>query len=254
MQAKEQARGLCKHFSTCRRYPQDFGPNVTKIAAWHWENRELVDLTLEEWRATPLAYRKMAFLVGENGAGKTTLVCALGRSFCIRRAQEYFVLTKTLDPIGVLTRTGQNRTAACFIFDDFSLRLHTGALMTTQQAKALTDARGPCGYDARYHDAIIPEGVARFAAVNLGLRNDVPDMGHWFEQNGQEVLACLARRDVEGILSRSDDEQALAWRVVILAPTRADIGAPAQQLHDDLQERVAAELARELAFEAQFAG
>ena len=253
MQAKEHARGLCKHFSTCMKYPQDFGPNVKNIRTWHWENDELRDLTLEEWRATPLAYRKMAFFVGENGAGKTTLACALGRSFCIRRALEHFVVTKTLDPIGVLTRTGQNRTAACFIFDDFSLRLHTGALMNTQQMKALTDARGPCGYDARYHDAIIPEGVARFATVNLGLRNGVPDMGHWFETNGHEVLACLARRDVEGIRSRSDDERALARRVVIVAPTREDIGAPVQQLHDDLQERVAAELAREQAFEAQFA-
>jgi hypothetical protein len=256
MKAKEQCSMSIKHMDSVHYHlTRDFSPTLLTMEGVYWSsiNGAIETTTLGDWKDTTGHKLRSMFLVGGNEAGKSSLMLAMAKMFCIRTGLDEFVFLKKLDPVGMLTLTGQVGTMSSFIFTDFVMKSQNDQAMNAESVKALIDPWESASYPARYHVAQLPEQRARMFAVNSGLNEDkTVDFGSWFDdQMNCEPLAALARGDTAALLAMEDGEQAVARRTVIFKiHSREQIGLVITTAKQQLQGSLDAELAREKAWTA----
>jgi energy-coupling factor transporter ATP-binding protein EcfA2 len=221
------------------RYPADFGLNVgnMKGVSFNDATNALNDVTLKEWRNTTLHKRKAAFIVGDKGAGKSTLANALGGMLALRQKRDRFLLSKAIDPCGLLSRQGQMATLAAYVFHDCELKSLIDNTLSHEAIKAMCDVNETAAIPARYHNAIFTKNRPRIFTCNLGRDNEA---GDWFMRNNAPALAALARKDIDALRRMSDDDQAVARRAVVFFATCDQVGANTQKLNVELDEELAA--------------
>jgi hypothetical protein len=150
---------------------------------------------------------------------------SLAKDFAIRKRKDIVVNTKALDPLGLMTRSGDIARVGAFVFSDTPLRTLMNEVLDCEAVKALLDIREVCALPARYHQAILPAGHARLFSANSGVDNGGNvDHGAYFAAYGQPALANMARKDLARVLAMSDDERATCRRVIIFTPTVQEIG------------------------------
>jgi len=191
-------------------------------------------------------------LIGHSGAGKTALSHALAKNFTAMKRKTLFVSTKSLDPLGLVTRNGDMSKMGAFVFNDAPLRTMMSTNLDNESMKSLLDVREACAFRSRYHDAVLPAAHARLFSCNSGVNYaGAADPGAYFATYGLHGLACMARRDLAAVNSISDDERALCRRVVMFTPTASDIGFNSHVLRQAAEHSYAAEQAVLQAFLAQ---
>ena len=205
-------------------------------------------MTLGEWRETIQHKLRSMFIIGGNETGQSSLMRALAKLFCVRANRSEYAFLKALDPVGLMTRSGEVSTMACFVFTDFMMRSLKDECLQEESIKALLDPGEPASYPARYHVAQLPKHRPRMFAVNAGKDiNGETDFGWWFNQQMYcEPLTALARGDRRELSTMSDAQQAVARRTVVFCISNRDqIGLKTASGVQSLEQDFKVELARE---------
>ena len=97
--------------------------------------------------------------MGRSEDGKSTLMEALAKMFCIRAKLQTFVLSKGLDPLGLLTRSREVKHMGAFCFHDFTLTTNRCEQLGEEAIKGLLQSEEAASCPACYHEAVLPEAL-----------------------------------------------------------------------------------------------
>ena len=141
---------------------------------------------------------------------------ALAREFCQRNGKACYGFSASIDPYGLMTKSGKMRDLGCVCLYDFTLTSRLDHLLGREEIKGLLYTKERAHVPARYHTAILYEWVPRIWSVNYGVddRGQV-DKTEWFTSQGLPALAALLRRDATAINSGGEHDKAIARRPVI---------------------------------------
>jgi hypothetical protein len=238
--------------SITTRYPTSFSPTVGDLQGWEFNHmtNELRHVTLDVY-CKQMYMDKSLVMLGAAGAGKTMLCTTIARSFCVRKKKELIVSTKAYDPLGSLTRSGEIHKVGAFVFDDAPLMSLMNERLDMEHMKALLGVREVCSYPARYHTAVLPSRHARLFTANSGVHDGVVDHGAFFDRFHLTALANMARKNGAALRVMDEDGRAMCRRVVMFAPTEAEIGCTTVALQAENDALYAEELAVQEAYDAQ---
>ncbi len=165
----------------------------------------------------PLYLLKTLIFNGVAGGGKTEFVHGVARECCKRTQKDAYSMASSLCPLGIMTKSGRIKDLGAICFEDFEMRTRGGThYMTREERKSLLYVKQRAHYHAFYHQAILPEFVARMWSVNYGKDKDgLTDKTEWFATNGLEGLRLLAEGDVEKLNEAEEHVKAEARRAVI---------------------------------------
>ena len=225
-------------------YPEGISDEMQNCKGWSWDPvfKRFVFHTFGEYMDTELHLLKSAFLVGEGGGGKSTLMRQCARRFGLMYEKELYVLTKQLDPAGLLTKSGMLLEAAAFCVTDFDPVSQNGVALTEEGLKGLIDVEEGGGYPARHHVAMIRAGIPRLFAVN----GSGAELTEWFAKyTCTAPLAPLLIKDAEVMRIAHPDVQAQARRIVVFpCPRKILLASGKEKLQEQSRSKVAAGLAR----------
>ena len=164
----------------------------------------------------PLYLTKTLIFVGLAGGGKSEFMHALAREFCQRKGKTCYGFSASIDPYGLMTKSGKMKDLGCICLYDFTLTSRLDHLLGREEVKGLLYTKERAHVPARYHQAILYEFVPRMWSVNYGVddRGNV-DKTEWFTSQGLPALAALLKRDAAAINSGGEHDKAIARRAVI---------------------------------------
>ena len=166
------------------------------------------------------ADRSMWF-IGPAGFGKDELCRGIARNFCERYEKLSYVITQSLDPLGVMTKSGAIGKAGAFVFTDFTLKTKLDDRLSVAEQKAFLYTKQRAHYNCRYSEAVLPAFVPRLMAVNSGARQDGSiNYADWFDREGLSGPAMLANDDEASFRTADTHQVALARRVLIIKVDR----------------------------------
>ena len=228
MKAKEDAESMIfKTTSPGPHFIRDFKrTTVLGLEGVHFENdgrirvTTLRDVISEPQSATkpPLYLAKTLIFVGVAGSGKSEFMHALAREFCKRKNKFCYGCSASIDPYGLMTKSGKMKDLGCSCLYDLTLTSRLDHLLDREEVKGLLYVKERAHVPARYHQAIFYEWVPRMWSVNYGVddRGNV-DRTEWFTSQGYPALAALFKRDAAAILRGGEPDKAIARRSVIFS-------------------------------------
>jgi len=226
MHAKEDAESMVfKTSSPGPHFLRDFKrETVLGLQGVHFESdgriqtTTLRDAISKPQSATkpPLYLTKTFIFVGLAGGGKSEFMHALAREFCQRNGKTCYGFSASIDPYGLMTKSGKIKDLGCICLYDFVLASRLDHRLGREEVKGLLYTKERAHVPARYHQAIFHEWVPRMWSVNYGVddRNAV-DETEWFTSQGLPALANLLKRDAEAIANGGEHDKAIARRAVI---------------------------------------
>ncbi len=226
MHAKEDAESMVfKTSSPGPHFLRDFKrETVLGLQGVHFESdgriqtTTLRDAISKPQSATkpPLYLTKTFIFVGLAGGGKSEFMHALAREFCQRNGKTCYGFSASIDPYGLMTKSGKIKDLGCICLCDFVLASRLDHRLGREEVKGLLYTKERAHVPARYHQAIFHEWVPRMWSVNYGVddRNAV-DETEWFTSQGLPALATLLKRDAEAIANGGEHDKAIARRAVI---------------------------------------
>ena len=234
-----------------------------KGRTWNPRTKKIDVIELKDilWGAGPYAgahrERTLCF-VGQEAQGKSTFIHGLAREMCQRTGMEQYAYGGSIDPYGLLTRTGHMNKMGCFCFSDFELKSKLSERLSMEDIKQFLFVQERASIGARHHVAVFPEHIPRLWAINSGLvemdgYGRAPEMvespGHWFEREDRGLGNCIALKHLaEGneewlTYSASAHQRAQARRIIIfetkdLFDVRPTGSAIDQKRHDLYEEEL----------------
>lgn len=164
----------------------------------------------------PLYLTKTLIFVGRAGDGKSEIMHGLSREFCQRKGKTCYGFSASIDPYGLMTKSGKIKELGCVSLYDFSLTSRLDQLLGREESKGLLYTKERAHVPARYHQAIFYEWVPRMWSVNYGMdESGGVDKAEWFSSQGLPALAALVNRDAPGIERGGEHDIATARRAVI---------------------------------------
>ena len=143
---------------------------------------------------------------------------ALCRESCQRRQKSKYGMSASIDPYGLMTKSGQMKELGAVGLYDFEMEAKLDNWLGVEESKGILYVKERAHIGARYHQAVFYELVPRFWAVNYGQDdNGNVDIGEWFSCNNLPGLEKLAKEDEEAIRTASSHDKAVARRAVIFA-------------------------------------
>ena len=180
-----------KHLRAC---PKAFADGATdyakKLPLVLWEPREQTFrvFTLEQWLNGEEHLLTTLLLLGEGAAGKSKLMHMLAQELCQAYESPCYIFAKAIDPLGMLSHTGEVRKSAVLMLTDFKFRTARKGDLDGEDLKSLLDVvEGGTIADTRYRPAIFPEGLCRIMAMNASAQ----DSGSWFRKYNQHGIASV---------------------------------------------------------------
>ena len=239
--------------SPSQEFPYDFPADVTKKVGWHWDatTKDFVDITLTDYVNTTIYQEKTLLVIGDAGGGKSNLLHAVGRRFGRHFAKDRYLYAKSLDPCGVLTKSGEMHGYGMFIFTDCDLVSLQNSRLSEEHVKGLFRVYEPAHYMARYGQAILPPGIPRGFAVNYGENEDgTIDYADWAKQQHHcESLIPLINKDRVALRKLANKHIALARSCVVFIFLEGEtLGYNLAGIRDQQQQVHEAGLANEAAF------
>jgi hypothetical protein len=200
------------------RFPEDFTGEFRSMVGRTWDpvGQCIVEHTFEDHQTGSWHLRTSAFIVGSAGAGKSTAIVACARHHTVALGTETYIMTKTLDALGLLTKAGSMRAAGCYCFVDFDARSLMNTNLTAEGWKSLLDVEEGGSIPARYHVATFSRGTPKLFGINL----EKSDVAYWSDIQGAAFIGYLADNNLTALRAASSDDQAAARRVsVFVAPS-----------------------------------
>ena len=164
----------------------------------------------------PLLYSKTMIFVGKASTGKSELIHGLCREACQRRKKDKYGMSASIDPYGLMTKSGKIKELGAIGLYDFKLKSKINNRLSREEAKGLLYVKERAHIGARYHQAVFYEFVPRFWAINIGHDdNGEDDPSEWFRTEHLDGLSMLVCEDDEGLTKANAHDQAIARRAVI---------------------------------------
>ena len=185
----------------------------------------------------PLYVDRTIIFVGPSGLGKTEYAIGLAREFCNRRGSDRYVHSGSIDPLGIMTKSGSLKLAGAVILDDFALISRLDTRLNEEEVKQLLYTKQRAHVGARYHQAVLREHVARIWTINSGAPgpDGVPDFGEWFRRERVPCLDRLVYEDNDWFANvATEAEKAIARRCVIFRVTEPLFARGAQGATDNI--------------------
>jgi len=158
------------------------------VVLWEPGVRNFRVLTLQEWLDTEEHLVSALLLIGVGGAGKSKLIHMLATELCTAYEAPCYIFAKAIDPLGMLSHTGEVRKAAVLALTDFKFRTARKGDLDGEDLKSLLDVvEGGSIPETRYRPAVFPEGLCRILALN----GDSGEFGRWFRNYGQSGIGDL---------------------------------------------------------------
>ena len=226
MHAKEDAESMVfKTASPGPHFLHDFKRStVLGLEGVHFESDGSIRVTTlrdaisqpQSVTKPPLYLTKTLIFVGLAGGGKSEYMHALAREFCKRKAKPCYGFSASIDPYGLMTKSGKMKDLGCICLYDFTLVSRLDHLLGREEVKGLLYTKERAHVPARYHQCILYEWVPRVWSVNYGVddRGNV-DKTEWFTSQGLPALAALLKRDAAAINSGGEHDKAIARRALI---------------------------------------
>jgi hypothetical protein len=164
----------------------------------------------------PLLYAKTFIFVGKPSTGKSEFVHAMCRECCKRANKDTYAMSASIDPYGLMTKSGKMKELGAVGFYDFELKAKINNRLSTEEKKGFLYVKERAHIGARYHQAVFLEYVPRFWAINMG-HNSMgdDDPSEFFRTEYLEGLESLVNEDHERIKELDGHQQAIARRAVI---------------------------------------
>ena len=121
-----------------------------------------------------LAYHKTLIFVGKAGKGKSEFGRGLAREFCQRHEKLVYAESGSLDPFGLMTKSGRTKDLGAVFLYDFDLRSKNEQL-SREEVKELLYVKESAHFKARYYQAVLPDMVPRIWTINTGKDADGHD-------------------------------------------------------------------------------
>lgn len=183
----------------------------------------------------PLCYAKTMIFVGKPSTGKSELVHGLCREFCQRHGKDKYAMSGSIDPYGLMTKSGKMKELGALGLYDFEMKSKINSRISCEEAKGLLYVKERAHLGARYHQCVMYEFVPRFWAINMGHdHRGEDDPSEWFRREHLEGLAKLVQEDDEGLKTGSGHDQAIARRAVIFVVDECLFESDAQGATDAL--------------------
>ena len=181
----------------------------------------------------PLLYAKTFIFVGKPSTGKSEFVHAMCRECCKRANKDTYAMSASIDPYGLMTKSGKMKELGAVGFYDFELKAKINNRLSTEEKKGFLYVKERAHIGARYHQAVFLEYVPRFWAINMG-HNSMgdDDPSEFFRIEYLEGLERLVNEDHERIKELDGHQQAIARRAVIFVIDECLFGAKTQGATD----------------------
>ena len=183
----------------------------------------------------PLCHAKTLIFVGKPSTGKSEFVHGLCREFCQRHKKDKYAMSGSIDPYGLMTKTGKMKELGAVGLYDFEMKSKINSRLSREEAKGLLYVKERAHIGARYHQAVFYEFVPRIWAINMGHdQKGEDDPSEWFRNEHLEGLAMLAQEDAAGLQRINGHDQATARRAVIFVVGECLFESDAQGATDAL--------------------
>ena len=183
--------GTDKHAKNC---PKSWAEGATDYAKalplilWDPRGQTFEVFTLEEWLEGDEHLLSTLLLLGPGARGKSKLMHMLAQELCTGYEKPCYIFAKAIDPLGMLSHTGEVRKSAVLCMTDFKFRTARKGDLDAEDLKSLLDVvEGGSIPDTRYRPAIFPEGLCRILALN----DSNVESGAWFSRYGKHGIASL---------------------------------------------------------------
>ena len=120
-------------------FPQRYNEALTvycrhgmRIFFWDSEIDKFMVYSLEEFFRRGVYLRASLAIIGPAGVGKSITMGHICQRICRMRNSDRFIITKAIDPLGVLTETNELSSAGCLALTDFELTAGRGVTMSTK--------------------------------------------------------------------------------------------------------------------------
>jgi hypothetical protein len=164
----------------------------------------------------PLCYSKTMIFVGRASTGKSEFVHGLCREFCQRHGKDKYGMSGSIDPYGLMTKSGKMKELGAIGLYDFELKSKINNRLSCEESKNLLYVKERAHIGARYHQAVFYEYVPRLWAINMGRdENGEEDPSEWFRTEHLQGLVHLVHEDLEGLNNGSEHNKAIARRAII---------------------------------------
>jgi hypothetical protein len=177
-----------------RACPKPFTEGATDYAKtlplviWDPREKNFQVFTLQQWLDDEEHLLSTLLLLGEGGAGKSKLTHMLAQELCTAYESPCYIFAKAIDPLGMLSHTGEMRKSAVLALTDFKFKTARKGDLDGEDLKSLLDVvEGGTIAETRYRPAIFPEGLCRILALN----GDARDFGKWFRNYGQDGIGAF---------------------------------------------------------------
>ena len=171
---KEEADSMVHHMDKPGpHFLDDFKRDtILNLRGVHYEAREGIKaVTLKEAMyeeqgpgKPPLLYSKTLIFVGVAGAGKSELIHGLCRECCQRRQKTRYGMSGSIDPYGLMTKSGMIKELGAIGLYDFEMKAKLDHWLSMEEAKGMLYVKERAHIGARYHQAVFYELVPRFWA------------------------------------------------------------------------------------------
>ncbi len=188
------------------------------LVLWEPAIKNFRVLSVQEWLDTEEHLISALLLLGVGGAGKSKLIHMLSAELCQAYDAPCYIFAKAIDPLGMLSHTGEVRKSAVLALTDFKFRTARKGDLDGEDLKNLLDVvEGGSIPETRYRPAVFPEGLCRIVALN----GDSGEFGRWFRNYGQNGIGDLCEmladiRDLKGTAAKlrnlqMEDPEVLKW-------------------------------------------
>ena len=134
-------------------------------------------------------------LLGQGGIGKSKFGHLVGQDFCIKAKKGQYLEATAIDPLGMLSFSGELEKAALLIMSDVEGGLSNKQKLNEEDLKHMF-LPTECGsiQNCRYRVCKFPVGLPRIFALN----GSSEDIGAWFTKYGFAWLDDVLRNLVNG--------------------------------------------------------
>ena len=116
----------------------------------------------------PLCHAKTLIFVGKPSTGKSEFVLGLCRECSQRRKKDKYAMSGSIDPYGLMTKTGKMKELGAVGLYDFEMKSKINGRLSCEEANHLLYVKERAHIGARYHQCVFYEFVPRILGDERG--------------------------------------------------------------------------------------
>jgi hypothetical protein len=158
------------------------------VVYWEPSTCDFNVISLAEFVDTEEHLLAALILLGSGGKGKSRLLHLISAEWATAYEKPAYCVAKSIDPLGLLSFTGELRKSAVLCLTDFKMQTSKKGALDSEDLKSLLDVpEGGSIPETRYRPAVFPEGLCRIIALNGGAE----EYGEWFRRYGHGAVGAI---------------------------------------------------------------